>query len=47
MKSYLSRHKKDPSSPKTPGELSRILLWSDGDWKKAKRNFEVKHGVKV
>ncbi len=47
MKNYISRHRNDPTSVKTAGELSRVLLWSDPDWRKAKRNLESQHGVKV
>lgn len=47
MENYIRRHRADPTSPKTAGELSRILLWSDPDWRKAKRNFEKKHNVLV
>lgn len=33
MANYISRHRADPTSPKTPGELSRVLLWSHPDWR--------------
>ncbi len=47
QKNYLSRHRGDPHSMQSAGELSRTLLWSSPSWTTAKKNYERKHGVKV
>jgi hypothetical protein len=44
---YLQRHKNDPTSIKTPGGLSRDLLWSRPDLGEAAKYASRKHGVRI
>ena len=44
---YLARHKHDPSSIKTPGGLSRDILWSEKTLPLAVKFASKKHGVKI
>jgi hypothetical protein len=44
---YLRRHKKDPTSAASAGELSRVILWSAPSLAAGIRNFEAKHHVKI
>ena len=43
MKRYITRHKKDPTDIHTPGELSRVVLWSSKTLKGGIKNLEKKH----
>ena len=44
---YLQRHQNDPTSIKTPGGLSRDLLWSRPDLGEAAKYASRKHNVKI
>ena len=46
-RSYLSRHRHDPTKMDTAGELSRTILWSAPSLAGGIANFEKKHHVKI
>lgn len=46
-KKYLQRHRKDSHQFNTPGELSRVILWSSPNLQTAVKNYEKKHNIKV
>lgn len=47
QKSYLARHKHDPTSITTAGGLARDILWSKPSLPEAVKYAEKKHGVKI
>ena len=46
-RNYISRHRNDPTEYDTPGELSRIILWSATTLAAGIRNYEQKHSVRI
>ena len=47
QKKYLIRHKNDPTAYDTPGELSRIILWSAPSLRGGIKNYTRKHRIVV
>ena len=47
QRNYLSRHRNDPTAYDSPGELSRVILWSSTSLNRGIRNYEQKHRVNV